>query len=101
MPTRVSLIFAAYQVNLAGRDLATGESEDPRYMTLRRLQEREGKMVQVRQFLYDEIGLDRLYTGDGYTRSEDGTQGPAEFLCRNLEILQVAGVAVIDVDPSL
>jgi len=88
------------KVNLAGRDPATGESEDPRYMTLRRLQEREGKIVQVRQFLWDEIGL-KLYTGDGYTRSDDGTQGPAEFLCRNLEILQVAGVAVIDVDPSL
>ena len=57
MPTRVSLIYAAYQVNLAGRDPATGESEDPRYMTLRRLQEWEGNIVQVRQFLWDEIGL--------------------------------------------
>ena len=26
-------------------------------MTLRRLQEREGTLVQVRQFLWDEIGL--------------------------------------------
>jgi hypothetical protein len=26
-------------------------------MTLRRLQEREGSLVQVRQFLWDEIGL--------------------------------------------
>ena len=44
-------------MNLAGRDPATGESEEPRYMTLRRLQEREGSIVQVRQFLFDEIGL--------------------------------------------
>jgi hypothetical protein len=44
-------------VNLAGRNPATGESKEARYMTLRRLQEREGTLVQVRQFLWDEIGL--------------------------------------------
>ena len=43
----------------------------------------------------------KLYTGDGYTRSDDGTRGPAEFLCRNLEISQIAGAAVIDVQVDL
>jgi hypothetical protein len=59
---------------------------------------REGTIVEVRQFLWDEIGLKRLFTGDGLTMDDDGKPGPPEYLARNLPLDEM-GAAVIDVVP--
>ena len=49
------------QANLVGRRGGAfdteGESDDPNYMSLQRLKQREGTLVEVRQFLWDEIGI--------------------------------------------
>ena len=87
-------------VNLVGRyDHMTGESHDERYVSLQRLVRREGTVVEVRQFLMDEIGLKRLYTGSGYTLNDDGETGPPEYLAQNKILVDIEGLATISVVP--
>ena len=92
------------QANLAGRDHATGESSHPDYMSLqrlvRRIEEGAPTVVQVRQWLWDEIGLKSLYRGDGYAYDDSGIRGPCEFLARNAPLADIQGIAVLDVVPS-
>ena len=63
-------------VNLTGRNRITGLPNDERYITLDALKKHheEGTLsiVQVRQFLYDEIGAKELFAGTGETRPNDG-----------------------------
>ena len=93
--------YSMLHVNLVGRDHATGESADPRYMSLQRLMRREEpSLVQVRQWLWDEIGLKGLFTGTGYTMDDDGNAGPPEYLARNLPLADVHGIAIVDVVPT-
>lgn len=87
-------------VNLVGRyDPETGESHDSRYISLQRLLKREGTLIEVRQFLWDEIGLKRLYTGLGNTVNDDGEVGPPEYLAQNKKLLEIEGLATVDVVP--
>uniref|UniRef100_A0A7S2UYZ7 Uncharacterized protein n=1 Tax=Fibrocapsa japonica TaxID=94617 RepID=A0A7S2UYZ7_9STRA len=91
-------------VNLVGRRGRAydvdGESDSEHYISLQRLQRREGTLVQVRQFLWDEIGIKGLFVGDGRTQNDAGEQGPREFLARNLPINDIEGHIVIEVNPS-
>lgn len=89
------------QANFAGRDHATGESPSPHYMSLQRLARiAEPSAVQVRQFLWDEIGLKGLYRGDGLTYDDDGQPGNREFLARQMPLSAIEGAVVVDVVPS-
>jgi len=93
--------YSMLEVNLVGRcDHATGESRDDRYVSLQRLLRREGTMPQVRQFLWDEIGLKDLFSGTGRTVDDGGALGPPEFLCRNLPLAEMHGAVVVDVSPG-
>ena len=88
-------------MNLVGRyDHATGESKDDRYVSLQRLLRREGTMPEVRQFLWDEIGLRNLFLGTGRTMNDEGVLGPPEYLCRNLPLAEMQGAVVVDVVPE-
>ena len=87
-------------VNLVGRyDHKTGESHENRYISLQRLVKREGTLIEVRQFLWDEIGLKRLYTGLGNTVNDNGEMGPPEYLAQNKKLAEIEGLASIDVVP--
>jgi len=57
-------------------------------------------MVEVRQWLWDEIGLKGLYRGDGHTYDDMGARGPMEFLARNAPLADIEGIVVLDVVPS-
>ena len=81
-------------------DHTTGESHDPRYISLQRLLRREGTCAEVRQFLWDEIGLNGQFRGDGRTMDGDGNIGPPEYLCRTLPLSEMAGAVVVDIVPS-
>ena len=84
--------------NSAGRT-ADGESSSEHYMSLQRLMRiEEPSLVQVRQFLWDEIGLKGLYRGDGYTYDDQGARGNLEYLARQAP-LESIGAAVLDVVP--
>merc|ERR1712151_578781 len=69
--------YSMYDVNLKGREV------DPRYMSAVRLHALEPSLVQVRQFLYDEIGMSTLFVGDGISMEDDGSRGVPEFLAEN------------------
>ena len=73
-----------------------GESEDLNYTSLQRLLKRDGTLVQIRQFLYDELGLKKLFTGDGSTINDDGTPGPREYLAKNVALESIEGCVVVD-----
>jgi len=77
-------------VNLQGRDV------DPRYVSVDRLRRKpasECGITVVRQFLMDELGLKRPYTGTGLTEG-----GLAEFLVPNRPLKEIPGCVVIDLD---
>ena len=89
-------------INLAGRDPTTGESEDARYVSLQRLMRPNyGSSVHVRQFLWDEIGIKDLFSGHGRTVNDDGTLGPLEYLCRNVPLADISGCCCVDIVPEL
>ena len=58
---------------------------------MQRLLRRDGTCTEVRQFLWDEIGLKGLFRGDGRTMDDDNNLGPPEYLCRNLPLAEMAG----------
>ena len=67
---------------------------------VRRIEKSAPTVVQVRQWLWDEIGLKSLYSGDGYTYDDNGDRGPREYLARNAPLADIQGIAVLDVVPS-
>ena len=70
-------------------------------MSLQRLARiAEPSAVQVRQFLWDEIGLKGLYRGDGLSYDDDGQPGNREFLARQMPLSAIEGAVVVDVVPS-
>ena len=84
---------SATQRNFAGRDHATGAHVAPEAGAHR-------GACQVRQFLWDEIGLKGLYRGDGLTYDDDGRPGNREFLARQMPLSAIEGAVVVDVVPS-
>ncbi len=87
--------YSLLEVNLVGRDPQTGISVDPRYMSLQCLEAIESpSAVQVRQFLWDEIGIKGLFRGDGQTKDDHGTPGPLEYFARNCELAKIEGAFV-------
>ena len=73
-----------------------GESDDPNYTSLQRLLNREGTLVQVRQFLWDEVGIKGLFSGDGRTVNDKGERGPNEYLAKNRRLEDIEGCVVVD-----
>jgi len=57
-------------------------------------------MVEVRQFLWDEIGLKGNYTGTGFTKDDNGNSGPPEYLARNMPLKDIVGIAIANVVPA-
>ena len=86
-------------VNLVGRDPISGDSTDERYMSLKRLEEIESpSCVQVRQFLWDELGLKALFRGDGQTIDDSNAPGPAECFAMNYPLEDIVGAVVTKMD---
>lgn len=55
----------------------------------------DGTIVGVRQWLWDQLGLNDDYTGTGYTRGRNGTR---EYFAVNSEICELPGCVVINLD---
>ena len=96
--------YDMWEANKAGRRQGAidteGESDDPNYISMQRLHVRAGTCVEVRQFLWDEIGLNKLFTGKGYTEDEQGNVGPKEYLAMNKRFVDIKGLCIVDVDPK-
>ena len=48
----------------------------------------------------DEIGINKLFTGKGYTEDEQGNVGPKEYLAMNKRFVDIKGLCIVDVDPK-
>lgn len=91
--------YSFLEVNLAGRDHISGNSRDERYMSLKRIEEIESpSCVQVRQFLWDELGLKPLFRGDGQTEDDNNVLGSKEYLAKNCLLKDIVGAAVVTID---
>lgn len=83
----------------AGRiqDGTTGESTSEYYMSIQRLECIDNPtLVQVRQFLWDEVNCNNLYAGDGYTRDDNGNKGYAEYLAKQMLFVDIDGSEILD-----
>ncbi|HEX8681192.1 MAG TPA: hypothetical protein VF707_02690 [Ardenticatenaceae bacterium] len=66
--------------------------------TYEEIMARGGVAAEVRRFLEETINLNRLYTGDGFTRCEDpGTQPScAEYICLNRPLADFGAFATVE-----
>lgn len=92
--------YSLFEVNLQGREAEM----HTRYVSLARLTEMENpSLPQIRQFLFDEIGCNVLFVGDGFTRNENEDQDVEaslprlkEYLVMNYNLAEIAGCTVTD-----
>ena len=77
-----------------------GESDDPNYISMQRLHVRAGTCVEVRQFLWDEIGCNNQFAGKGYSVDGDGNERSKEYLAMNKPFVDIKGLCIADVDPK-
>jgi len=75
--------FNFLEVSFKGREV------DDNYISAARLAARPGTFLEIRSFLYFEIGLKELFKGDGYAYSQSGERGTAEFLAPNRPVSEL------------
>jgi len=75
--------------------------DDPAFMTGARLLESPGSLQDVRLYLYLELHLTELYTGTGFTKRPDGTQGPPEFIAPNVPLSALGDHRLIPVEVNV
>lgn len=89
---------------LAGFNFAQVDNlgaEDPRYMTMERLLASDGSALSVRRFLYHRLRLSELYTGDGFTKLEDGSRGIREYIITNRSVQELEDYGLLTLDVNL
>ncbi|KAL9649028.1 hypothetical protein ABK040_008405 [Willaertia magna] len=76
-------------------EILTKGLEHPKFLTEEKLmkiiKEREPTLVEVRAFLYFDVGLRELFRGDGYTLMNGEKRGFKEYLVENVERKQIEG----------
>lgn len=85
----------------AGFEFGDVKRGDPRYVGYEELQQREGKPWEVRAFLYNSCNVNSLYSGDGFTKRPDGSQGVPEYIVPNLKINELPSARVLNVSVSV
>jgi hypothetical protein len=85
----------------AGYHFADITPDDPRFMNVDNFAQSAGTLVDVRGFLFHSIYLTDLFWGDGYTHTEDGSRGVAEYICNNAKVADLGAHAMVDIDVSL
>jgi hypothetical protein len=67
-----------------------GNSTDPRFMSEERFLECEGTLEESRGFLYNRLGLSRLFDGSGFTKELNGRLVVREYLQPNVPVRDIA-----------
>eukprot|EP01120_Amphizonella_sp_Union-15-10_P003428 TRINITY_DN13846_c0_g1_i1.p1 TRINITY_DN13846_c0_g1~~TRINITY_DN13846_c0_g1_i1.p1 ORF type:complete len:239 (-),score=20.08 TRINITY_DN13846_c0_g1_i1:5-721(-) len=83
--------FNFFQVKESG-------SSNPLFMTLKRFIECQVSLVDLRAFLYCEIGCSELFRGDGVGMTQDGKIAQAEYLTPTVPVSQLQGFVMVDLD---
>lgn len=74
---------------------------DPRYMTYDRFKQSAGTDIDTRAFLYFTVHLRELFSGDGYTYTNNGTRGLMEYIVANKPITELGENTIIDIKIDL
>jgi hypothetical protein len=74
---------------------------DDRFMDLERLLTSDGSALNVRRFLYHVTRLTELYSGDGYTWTNDGRRGVREYIMANRTISELKGNRLLELEVTL
>ena len=73
-----------------------GHSNDPRFMSEERFVQCEGTLEESRGFLYNRLGLSRLFDGSGFTKDMAGRLFVREYLQPNVPVRDIAGFRYFD-----
>ena len=68
---------------------------DPEYITDDKLLASKGELWKVRSFLYHQLRLTELFTGDGFTLLSDGTKDAPAFVMLNQRLADLPSPKVI------
>jgi len=63
-----------------------------------KIQEMGGELWEVRSFLHENLKLNENFSGDGYTRLDNGEKGIAEYISPNIEIKKLKQSVIIDLN---
>ncbi len=67
------------------------------YMNVSRLKNLAQPLLwQVRGFLYNIIGANEMYTGDGFLYNENNERICMEYICENKRIAEIAGCEIVN-----
>jgi hypothetical protein len=58
-------------------------------------------LLQVRAFLYHQIGLNELFRGDGRTLTHEGILSDKEYMTINRPLNQLNNCILLDINPIL
>lgn len=79
------------------RNIKDNKSNNQQYFDENNLIELESPLLwQVRGFLYNVIGLNENFKGDGYIYNDSSKKMHAEYLTQNKEITEIFGAKVIE-----
>lgn len=67
-----------------------GYSTDPRFMSEERFSECEGTLEESRGFLYNRLGLSKLFDGSGFTKDAYGRLVVREYLQPNVPVREIS-----------
>lgn len=73
-----------------------GHSTDPRFMSEERFLKCEGTLEESRGFLYNRLGMSRLFDGSGFTKDSDGRLFVREYLQSNTPVRDIPGFRYLD-----
>jgi len=68
------------------QQVARNGRSDPYHITYQKLINASGTLLEVRSFLYYEIGMKELYRGDGFTYTLNGSKGYPEYFAVNQKV---------------
>ena len=74
---------------------------DLRYMTYDRFKASAGSLMDARAFLYFTIHLRELFSGDGYTYTNEGRRGLMEFIVPNKPIRELGDNEILDIEVDI
>ena len=86
------------QAGFAFKDVDKLGVIDSRFMTADRLAASDGASWKVRAFLYFVVHCRELFSGDGYTYTEQGARGLKEYLVMNKPIKDLGANLILDLD---
>jgi hypothetical protein len=73
-----------------------GYSADPRFMSEEKFLECEGTLEECHGFLYNRLGLTRLFDGSGFTKDLNGQLHVREYLHPNVPVRDLPGFRYLD-----